>query len=160
MAGYRIGPFDVESVLVLQGDIIEAVPDEVRGEVFEGFGVLRTGAVGDDELEAELQNARQTKDRLANALTHKHIGRIAVPDVEGSGLCQSLRHPRVIVKHPQSRRPAALDDGCHEDHATRAGLPDNVVPHLVGLSPVYLVLDKYEDTAPWTMITSRPMMIR
>ena len=45
MASYRIGPFDVESVLVTHDQVIEAavigVPDQLRGEVIEAFVVLR-----------------------------------------------------------------------------------------------------------------------
>ncbi|MDV6245753.1 AMP-binding protein [Rhodococcus opacus] len=65
MAGYRIGPFDVESVLVLHDDVIEAavvgLPDELRGEVLEAFVVLRHGVVGGDELEADLQTLVKRK---------------------------------------------------------------------------------------------------
>src|SRR5574340_83334 len=59
MAGYRIGPFDVESVLVMHEGVGEAavvgMPDQLRGEVLEAFVVLRDGVDGTAELEAELQ---------------------------------------------------------------------------------------------------------
>ena len=65
MAGYRIGPFDVESVLVMHEHVIEAavvgMPDELRGEVLEAFVVLREGVDGDDELEKELQTLVKKK---------------------------------------------------------------------------------------------------
>ncbi|MFD4366558.1 AMP-binding protein [Rhodococcus sp. NPDC058521] len=65
MAGYRIGPFDVESVLVMHEHVVEAavvgMPDELRGEVLEAFVVLRDGVEGDDALEAELQQLVKTK---------------------------------------------------------------------------------------------------
>ncbi|NUP26588.1 MAG: AMP-binding protein [Nocardia sp.] len=65
MAGYRIGPFDVESVLVLHDDVAEAavvgMPDQLRGEVLEAFVVLRAGAAGNDRLEAELQTLVKEK---------------------------------------------------------------------------------------------------
>lgn len=65
MAGYRIGPFDVESVLVMHEDVIEAavvgMPDELRGEVLEAFVVLRDGVEGTAELEAELQTLVKKK---------------------------------------------------------------------------------------------------
>lgn len=65
MAGYRIGPFEVESVLVLHEQVAEAavvgMPDELRGEVLEAFVVLREGAVGGPELEAELQSLVKRK---------------------------------------------------------------------------------------------------
>jgi acetyl-CoA synthetase len=65
MAGYRIGPFDVESVLVLHEQVVEAavvgMPDELRGEVLEAFIVLREDVEGTDELEAELQQLVKKK---------------------------------------------------------------------------------------------------
>ncbi|WP_174183908.1 AMP-binding protein [Nocardia barduliensis] len=65
MAGYRIGPFEVESVLVLHEQVAEAavvgVPDELRGEVLEAFVVLRDGATGGPDLETELQSLVKKK---------------------------------------------------------------------------------------------------
>lgn len=65
MAGYRIGPFEVESVLVLDERVVEAavvgMPDELRGEVLEAFVVLRNGFVGNADLEAELQTLVKRK---------------------------------------------------------------------------------------------------
>jgi acetyl-CoA synthetase len=59
MAGYRIGPFEVESALATHPAVAEcaviAVPDAVRGEVIEAFVVLREGHAGSDELARELQ---------------------------------------------------------------------------------------------------------
>ena len=67
MAGYRIGPFDVESVLVTHDQVIEAaaigVPDELRGEVIEAFVVLRDSSRGTEELAGELQQL--VKDKFA-----------------------------------------------------------------------------------------------
>lgn len=65
MAGYRIGPFDVESVMASHAAVAEnaviAVPDEVRGEVIEAYVVLREGHQGSDELVKELQQWVKTK---------------------------------------------------------------------------------------------------
>ncbi|MCX9190472.1 AMP-dependent synthetase [Carbonactinospora thermoautotrophica] len=59
MAGYRIGPFEVESVLMEHPAVAEAavvgVPDELRGEVVEAFVVLQPGVTGDERLVTELQ---------------------------------------------------------------------------------------------------------
>jgi acetyl-CoA synthetase len=59
MAGYRIGPSEVESVLVSHAAVGEcavvAGPDDVRGEVLEAFVVLRAGGQPSDGLTAELQ---------------------------------------------------------------------------------------------------------
>lgn len=59
MAGYRIGPFDVESTLVTHPAVAEcgvvAAPDDVRGEVVHAFVVVAGGREPNDELAAELQ---------------------------------------------------------------------------------------------------------
>jgi acetyl-CoA synthetase len=65
MAGYRIGPFEVESVLQAHPAVCEcaviAVPDEVRGEVIEAFVVVRDAAAASESLAADLQNWVKTK---------------------------------------------------------------------------------------------------
>ena len=65
MAGYRIGPFDVESVLVAHDDVAEAavigVSDALKGEVIEAYVVPRAGLVPSDEFTAELQQHVQAK---------------------------------------------------------------------------------------------------
>ena len=66
MSGYRIGPFEVESVLATHPNVAESavigVPDDLRGERLEAYVVLRSGP-GSAELEAELQQL--VKDRYA-----------------------------------------------------------------------------------------------
>jgi acyl-coenzyme A synthetase/AMP-(fatty) acid ligase len=58
-AGYRIGPFEVESALVAHAAVAEAAvvaaPDEERGAVVRAVVVLREGFSPGDELAAELQ---------------------------------------------------------------------------------------------------------
>ncbi|OXM74384.1 AMP-binding protein [Amycolatopsis sp. KNN50.9b] len=65
MAGYRIGPFEVESVLLQHDAVAEAavvgLPDELRGEVLAAFVVLRPGAEPGEALVAELQQLVKTK---------------------------------------------------------------------------------------------------
>ncbi len=67
MAGYRIGPFEVESVLSTHPAIVEsaviAVPDEIRGEVLEAFVVLREDTMPDAALAEQLQ--QWVKERYA-----------------------------------------------------------------------------------------------
>jgi len=59
MAGYRIGPFEIESVLAEHPKVVESAvvgaPDELRGEVLEAYVVLRDPADASAELEQELQ---------------------------------------------------------------------------------------------------------
>ncbi len=58
-AGYRIGPFEVESALVEHPAVLEAAvvgkPDEVRGAIVKAFVVLRKGVTPSEALAAELQ---------------------------------------------------------------------------------------------------------
>ncbi|MEX2253489.1 MAG: AMP-binding protein, partial [Thermoleophilaceae bacterium] len=58
-AGYRIGPFEVESALGSHPAVLEAAavaaPDEVRGEVVRAVVVLRDGHAPGEQLAAELQ---------------------------------------------------------------------------------------------------------
>jgi acyl-coenzyme A synthetase/AMP-(fatty) acid ligase len=58
-AGYRIGPFEVESALVSHPAVAEAAavaaPDDVRGAVVRAIVVLRDGFAPGDELARELQ---------------------------------------------------------------------------------------------------------
>jgi acyl-coenzyme A synthetase/AMP-(fatty) acid ligase len=58
-AGYRIGPFEVESALVSHPAVAEAAavaaPDDVRGAVVRAIVVLRDGFAPGDDLARELQ---------------------------------------------------------------------------------------------------------
>lgn len=58
-SGYRIGPFEIESVLIEHPAVRESAvvssPDEVRGEVVKAFIVLQPGIASSDALALELQ---------------------------------------------------------------------------------------------------------
>jgi acetyl-CoA synthetase len=66
-AGYRIGPFEVESALVSHPAVAEAAavaaPDEERGSVVRAVVVLRDGHAPSDALARELQD--HVKDQTA-----------------------------------------------------------------------------------------------
>ncbi|MBI1734052.1 MAG: AMP-binding protein [Candidatus Rokubacteria bacterium] len=57
-AGYRIGPFEVESALLEHPDVAEAAvvgkPDAARGEIVKAYVVLKPGAAPRDGLVGEL----------------------------------------------------------------------------------------------------------
>jgi acyl-coenzyme A synthetase/AMP-(fatty) acid ligase len=59
-AGYRIGPFEVESALIEHQSVVEAAvvgkPDEVRGQIVKAFVVLAKSATACDALKSELQD--------------------------------------------------------------------------------------------------------
>ena len=66
-SGYRIGPFEIESVIMELPYVLEcgvsAVPDEVRGQVVKASIVLTKGTEGTDELKKEIQ--QYVKDHTA-----------------------------------------------------------------------------------------------
>jgi acetyl-CoA synthetase len=74
MAGYRIGPVEIESLLLVDVDIAEVavvgLPDEIRGEVIAAFVVLREGVTASDELDERLQR-----------LAREHLGAHLYPRV-------------------------------------------------------------------------------
>lgn len=59
MAGYRIGPFEIESALlghpVVSEAAVVAAPDEIRGEIAHAFVVLAEGHASEPELVNTLQ---------------------------------------------------------------------------------------------------------
>ncbi len=66
-AGYRIGPFEVESACLEHEAVAEAAavasPDERRGNVVKAFIVLASGHAASDELVSDIQ--RFVRDRLS-----------------------------------------------------------------------------------------------
>uniref|UniRef100_A0A1V2I1S8 AMP-dependent synthetase n=1 Tax=Pseudofrankia asymbiotica TaxID=1834516 RepID=A0A1V2I1S8_9ACTN len=65
MAGYRIGPFEIESVLAQHPAVAECgvigAPDDARGEVIEAYVVLRRGHDASPTLITELQDLVKTR---------------------------------------------------------------------------------------------------
>ena len=59
-SGYRIGPFEIENVIMELPYVLEcgvsAAPDEVRGQVVKASIVLVKGTEGTDELKKDIQN--------------------------------------------------------------------------------------------------------
>ncbi len=63
-SGYRIGPFEIENVIMELPYVLEcgvcAAPDEVRGQVVKACIVLTSGTNGTDELKKEIQTYVKT----------------------------------------------------------------------------------------------------
>jgi len=63
-SGYRIGPFEIESVIMELPYVLECavtpVPDEVRGQIVKATVVLVKGKEGSDELKKEIQEYVKT----------------------------------------------------------------------------------------------------
>ncbi len=74
-AGYRIGPFEVESVIMEHPAVTETavigVPDDVRGEVVKAFVILAPGHEPSDELAVEIQ--KHVQDTTAPYKYPRHI---------------------------------------------------------------------------------------
>jgi acetyl-CoA synthetase len=75
IAGKRLGPAEVESILVAHPQVSEAaaigVPDSIKGEVLVCFCVLKKGESGDGELAKELKSKIATE--LGKALAPKEV---------------------------------------------------------------------------------------
>ena len=63
-SGYRIGPFEIESVIMELPYVVEcgvsAAPDEIRGQIVKASIVLAPGVEGTDELKKEIQTYVKT----------------------------------------------------------------------------------------------------
>jgi acetyl-CoA synthetase len=101
MAGYRIGPFEVESVIATHPAVSECavvgVPDAIRGEVLEAVVVLREGRVGCAALTDELQT--WVRSRYASHAYPRHVHYVDSLPKTPSGKIQ-----RVIVRQQLRQR--------------------------------------------------------
>ncbi len=59
-SGYRIGPFEVENVIIKHDSVLEVavigVPDEIRGQAIKAIIVLKNGYTKSEELKKDIQN--------------------------------------------------------------------------------------------------------
>ena len=65
VSGYRVGPFEVESVLIEHPAVLESavvgIEDKTRGHILRAYVVLKKGYKQTDELKTELINFVKTK---------------------------------------------------------------------------------------------------
>ena len=63
-SGYRIGPFEIESVIMELPYVVECaitgVPDPIRGQVVKATIVLKDGVEGTEELKKDIQTYVKT----------------------------------------------------------------------------------------------------
>src|SRR3546814_18763384 len=114
MAGYRIGPFEVESVLVgdprVQEAAVVGVPDELRGEVLEAFVVLAPGVTAGPDLVEEL--TQRVKAKLAAHVYPRSVHVVAELPKTPSGKIQDRKSDvsgkkvsgRVIIGGPRNNK--------------------------------------------------------
>ena len=66
--GYRVGPYEIENVLMENPDIVECsvvgVPDKLRGQAIKAYIVLKKGLTGDHALEKQIKD--QANARLSD----------------------------------------------------------------------------------------------
>ena len=81
-AGYRIGPFEIESVLMELPYVLEcgvtSVHAKIRGQVIKACIVLIDGVEGTDDLKKEIQRyARKKTGKLQISENYRILGRTA-----------------------------------------------------------------------------------
>jgi acetyl-CoA synthetase len=104
-AGYRIGPFDVESALVEHPAVVEAAvigkPDPERTEIVKAFVVLQSGFVPGDALADEL--AAHVKRRLsAHAYPREVVFVEALPKTPSGKIQRFVLRSEELAKVQQS----------------------------------------------------------
>lgn len=103
-AGYRIGPFEVESAIVELPEVVEAAavasPDPKRGHVVKAFVRLGAGIEGDDDLVERIQ--RHVRERYAAYAYPREVEFIA--DLPKT-LTGKIR--RIELRQAESRRKDA-----------------------------------------------------
>jgi acetyl-CoA synthetase len=103
-AGYRIGPFEVESACIEHPAVREAAavasPDEVKGNVVKAFIVLAEGHEPSDELAGEIQ--RFVRERLS---AYAYPRRVEFTDELPKTLTGKIR--RIELREAEAERAAA-----------------------------------------------------
>ena len=105
-AGYRIGPFDVESALLEHKAVIETAvvgkPDPERTEIVKAFVVLQTGFEPSDELAEELR--KYVRQRLSAHAYPREIEFVATLPKTPSGKLQRfiLRNNEIALAAQKS----------------------------------------------------------
>jgi len=106
-AGYRIGPFEVESALIEHPAVAEAAvvgkPDPERTEIVKAFVVLRVGAPASPALAEELQ--ADVRKRLSAHSYPREIEFVAALPKTPSGKIQ-----RFLLRNQEIARAAAKRD--------------------------------------------------
>ena len=108
-AGYRIGPFEVESACLEHPAVREAAvvasPDELRGNVVKAFIVLADGYAASDELATEIKQF--VRERLS-AYAYPRLDRVrARPAEDADGQDPADRAPPARARPCRQRRRAA-----------------------------------------------------
>jgi acetyl-CoA synthetase len=103
VAGKRLGPAEVESVLVTHPDVVEAaaigVPDEVKGEALWTFVVLNSGVELTDSLRADL--VKLVADRLGSSFRPAAVkATAALPKTRNAKVLRRAIRATVLGRDP------------------------------------------------------------
>jgi acetyl-CoA synthetase len=108
MAGYRIGPFDVESIIAMHPDVQEcaviAVPDAMKGEVIEAFVALRCPVDDQRQLAEDLQ--KSVRENLAAYAYPRTVHFVDSLPRTPSGKVQ-----RFVLREARRAELSSLDNG-------------------------------------------------
>jgi acetyl-CoA synthetase len=117
VAGKRLGPAEVESILVAHPQVSEAaavgVPDSLKGEALVCFCVLRAGANGDADLAKDLKKKVGTE--LGKALAPKEILFVAdIPKTRNAKVMRRIVRAAYLGEKPGDtsalENPAAVEE--------------------------------------------------
>ncbi len=130
-AGYRIGPFEVESSLVEHPAVVEAaavgVPDAARGSVVKAFVVLAEGTAPSDELAAELaDHVRQRRPPTPTPVRSSSSTTCPRPSPARSAASSCASAPPAPDPGDRSAAPARSPHGAGSAAAGRGGRLDRL----------------------------------
>jgi acetyl-CoA synthetase len=122
IAGKRLGPAEVESILVAHPQVSEAVaigvPDPIKGEALVCFCVLKKGANGDVTLAAELK--KNIAQDLGKALAPRDV--LFVGDIPKTRNAKVMRRvARAVYLGEQLGDTSALENPTSLDEIAKCG---------------------------------------
>jgi acetyl-CoA synthetase len=117
IAGKRVGPAEIETVVLETGKVLECaaigVPDEIKGEVPVVFAVLKPGVEPSDEIREEIK--RVVAERLGKPITPKDVKFVsALPKTRNAKIMRRLIRNKFLGKPlgdiSSLENPQALDE--------------------------------------------------
>ena len=112
-AGYRIGPFEVESALVAHEAVAEAAvvaaPDDERGCVVRAIVVLRDGFCGVGAARPGAAGARQGRDRAVQVPADRRVRGRAAEDRQRQGAPRAAARESLLKECRRRRGAGAVD---------------------------------------------------
>jgi acetyl-CoA synthetase len=117
IAGKRVGPAEIETVVLETGKVLECaaigVPDEIKGEVPVVFAVLKPGVEPSDEIREEVK--RVVAERLGKPIMPKDVKFVsALPKTRNAKIMRRLIRNKFLGKPlgdiSSLENPQALDE--------------------------------------------------